>query len=87
MIFDAGTTLATVPAIIALVNVAKRFNMPNNIAILLAIFLGVLINLMGYWFSDAGWWTATSSGILLGLGAAGLYDLTPGTVEPKRAKE
>ena len=86
MIFDAVTTLATVPAILALTNLAKSFGIQGRWSALLAVLLGVAINIAGYLLADAGWWTVAQSGLLLGLGAAGLYDLAPHS-DARRAVE
>lgn len=73
------TTIATVPAIIALVTMAKDLGLPSRLSPLLAVVLGVALVLFDA-FATA---TLTSpeavaqlvaTGIVLGLGAAGLYD-------------
>ena len=69
-------SIATVPAIVALVNLGKRFGLDGKWAILLAVALGVLLSLAMWAWSDEPWFGAASSGLLLGLGASGLYDLT-----------
>lgn len=85
MIFDAVTTLATVPAIVAIVNWLKALGLPPRGALFAAVLLGVGINIAGYVWADAGWFTVASSGLLLGLGASGIYDLTPAGPAPRRA--
>lgn len=82
---DIVSGIATVPAIVALVNAAKRVGLPARWALILAIVLGVGLNLAVWAWADYGWFTAASSGLLLGLGAAGLYDLTPADPKPQRA--
>lgn len=81
---DLVSGIATLPAIVALVNAAKTAGLPSRAALLLAIALGVGLNLATWAWADYGWFTAASSGLLLGLGAAGLYDLTPSTSPPPR---
>lgn len=81
---DLVTGIATVPAIVALVNLSKTLGLPAKGALALAVVLGVALNLATYAWADYAWFTAASSGLILGLGAAGLYDLTPGPA-PKRA--
>lgn len=81
---DLVTGIATVPAIVALVNAAKRTGLPDRFALVLAILLGIGLNLAVWAWADYGWFTAASSGLMLGLGAAGLYDLTPAPA-PRRA--
>lgn len=76
MNLDTVTLIATVPAILALVNLAKRFGIKDQWATLLAVVLGVVLNLGDYFWSGAGWYSAATQGLILGLGAAGLYDVT-----------
>lgn len=76
MNLDTVTLIATVPAIVALVNLAKKFGIRNEWSMLLALILGAGLSLSDYFFSAAGWYSSLTSGILLGLGAAGLYDVT-----------
>lgn len=76
MNFDTVTLIATVPAIVALVNLAKRFGVRDHYATLTAVLLGVGLNVADYAWSDAGWYAAATQGLILGLGAAGLYDVT-----------
>ncbi len=70
-------TVATVPAIVAMVNAAKRLGLPGRAGLVLALVLGVGLNLATYAWAGAPWFDAASSGLLLGLAAAGLYDLVP----------
>lgn len=84
---DLVATVATVPAIVALVNAAKRLGIPDRLALVLAVVLGVGLSLAQWAWSGEGWYSAASSGLLLGLGAAGLYDLSPTTPAPRRAVE
>lgn len=83
---DAITTVATVPAIVALVNFAKSLGVPSRAALALAVVLGVALALAQWAWADAGWYEAASSGLLLGLAAAGLYDLAPSREAPRRAE-
>ena len=83
---DLVTGIATVPAILALVNLSKSFGVTGKWAALVAVLLGVGINLAQWAWADAAWFTAATSGLLLGLGAAGLYDITP-PAEGKKEEE
>ena len=76
MNLDTVTLIATVPAILALVNLAKRFGVRDTLSLALAVVLGVALNLGDYFWSGAGWYSAATQGLILGLGAAGLYDVT-----------
>lgn len=74
---DAITTLATVPAVIALVNLIKNtFNINGKYSALLAVIIGVGLNIANYALGDAGWYQAAAQGLILALGASGLYDIT-----------
>lgn len=86
---DMITLIATVPAILALVNLAKSFGVVGKWATLLAVVLGIGLQLADYAFltdnqSAAGWYGAAAAGLILGLSAAGLYDVAR-TVSPAAA--
>lgn len=83
--FDPVAAILSVPAIIALVNLAKSIGPLGRWAALLAVSLGILIAVSAYFWGEAGWYIASVRGGLLGLAAAGLYDLTPGSEAPRRA--
>ena len=74
---DAITTLATVPAVIALVNLLKyTFNINGRYSAIIAVIIGVGLNIANYALGDAGWYQAAAQGLILALGASGLYDIT-----------
>lgn len=73
---NTAITLASVPAILALVNLAKLFGIQGRWATLLAVFLAVLLNVGTYYGAGSPLYEAISSGLILGLSAAGLYDVT-----------
>ena len=75
---ETALTLASVPAILALVNLLKSIGLAGKWSAAAAVALAVVLNLAAYLLADSGAWQAISSGILLGLAAAGLYDITPG---------
>lgn len=83
---DPITTIATVPAIVALTNLLKSLGIGGKWSALVAVLLGVGLSVASWALAGTGWWEQASSGLLLGLAAAGLYDLTPGE-EPRRALE
>lgn len=73
---DTIVLLASVPAIVAVVNLAKRLGLSGEASLALAVVLGVLFAVSDFLWGDTGWYEAASSGLILGLGAAGLYDVT-----------
>lgn len=73
-------TLATVPAILALVNLAKGLGLSGKWSALVAFVLGIAISLGDYFFTvaeqtSAGAYSAAVAGAILGLSASGLYDV------------
>lgn len=84
---DLVTSIATVPAILAIVNLLKGLGLHGRWSALVAVALGVGLNLAVWAFADYAWFTAASSGLILGLGAAGLYDLGNSTTEAQHAAE
>ena len=77
MALDVVTTIATVPAVVALVNLLKRLGLPARAAMLLAVILGVILSLADFAWAGEGWYQSVVDGLILGLAAAGLYDLVP----------
>lgn len=72
---DAITTIATVPAIVALVNLLKKMGIAGKASLAAAIGLGVAINVANYYLATNGAYQAGVEGLMLGLGAAGLWDV------------
>ena len=73
---DTIVLLASVPAIVAVVNLAKRLGLSGELSLVLAVVLGVAFAVGDHLWGTTGWYEAASSGLILGLGAAGLYDVT-----------
>mgnify|MGYP000992648862 FL=1 len=73
--------LLTVPAIVALTNLAKRTGLPSRSAPLVSVLVGVAVACGDAYSTGSGYLDAVARGIILGLTASGLYDLMPG--EPK----
>ena len=71
---DTALTLATVPAILAIVQLGKSLGLSGKWSALVAVILGVLLSVATYLLSAYGWYQAAASGLILGLSAAGLYD-------------
>ena len=70
--------LLTVPAIVALTNLAKRTGLPSKLAPLLSVLAGVAVACGDAYSTGSGYLDAVARGIVLGLTASGLYDLMPG---------
>ena len=68
------TALATAPAVLALVTLAKDLGLPTRLAALTAVVLGVGLSVADHALAGSGAYSAAASGLILGLGAAGLYD-------------
>ena len=82
---DPLTAIASVPAIVAVVNLGKDLGLPSKASMVLAVVLGVLFAVGDHYLGgDAGYQAATS-GLLLGLAAAGVYDLAKTGPAPRRA--
>lgn len=71
---ETAVTLASVPAIMALVNLAKPFGVSGKWAALLAVVLGAALSALDAVATGGNLYTATVTGCVLGLSAAGLYD-------------
>ena len=72
-------TVATIPAIIALVTLAKDLGIPSRLAPLLAVVLGIVMSLFdalanGVALDTPGLLATAGTGLILGLSASGLYD-------------
>nr|DAO88828.1 MAG TPA: holin [Caudoviricetes sp.] len=67
--------IATVPAVLALVNLLKKAGLPDAAAPVVSLLVGVLAVLAGQ-HADVAWVKALSEGLILGLAAAGVYDIT-----------
>lgn len=74
---DPITSIVTVPAIVALTNLAKGLGVGGKWSALVAVLLGVTLAVASHALAGTGWFDAASTGLLLGLAAAGLYDLAP----------
>lgn len=70
------TTIATVPAVIALVTLLKKLGLPSKFGALAAVLLGVAVVLLDTLSSGrlVNWYELAATGIILGLSASGLYD-------------
>lgn len=67
--------LATPAAILAVVNFAKRLGLPVKGALVLALVLGIAFSIGDQVCGANVIYASGANGLLLGLGAAGLYDV------------
>ena len=79
---DTLNTLLSVPAVVAIVQLGKAFGLAGKWALAAAIVVAVALNVATYLWSASGMYAAVSTGLLLGLSAAGLYDVAK-TAAPK----
>lgn len=70
--------ILSVPAIVAIVNLTKSFGVEGKWSLLAAVVVAVAINLSAFYFAASGAYEAVATGLLIGLSAAGLYDVTDG---------
>lgn len=66
--------IATVPAVLALVNLFKKAGLPDAAAPVVSLLFGVLAVIAAQ-HADVAWVKALSEGLILGLAAAGVYDI------------
>ena len=79
-------TLASVPAVLAVVNLLKELGMPSKLSALVALILAALF-VFGEAHLAEDLWANITSALVLGLGAAGLYDVTQGTAKAARQND
>ena len=73
---DPITTIIGVPAIVALVNLLKSSISLGRYAALVAVIIGIAISLAVHTWGDQAWFAAAAQGLIFGLGAAGIWDIT-----------
>lgn len=66
--------IATVPAVLALVNLLKKAGLPAAAAPVVSLVVGVLA-VFAAQHADVAWVKTLSEGLILGLAAAGVYDI------------
>lgn len=66
--------IATVPAVLALVNLLKKAGLPAAAAPVVSLVVGVLA-VFAAQHADIAWVKTLSEGLILGLAAAGVYDI------------
>jgi len=72
---DTLNTVLSVPAVVAIVELLKSFGVSGKWALAAAVLVAVALNVAAYLWSTSGLYAAIVAGILLGLSAAGLYDV------------
>jgi len=80
---DTLTTILSVPAVVAIVELLKSFGVAGKWALLAALVVAVALNVAAYLWATSGLFDAVTAGLLLGLSAAGLYDVAK-TAAPTR---
>ncbi len=80
---DVVTLIASVPAIVAIVNLLKKSGLPDAWSPLAAIVVGVGLNVTVWAWGDLAVFETVARGLIFALAASGLYDLTPGQAQPK----
>ena len=83
---DSLNMILSVPAVLAIVELGKRFGITGKWALLVAVIVAIAINVAAYLWSATGLYNAVVSGLLLGLAAAGLYDAAK-TASPSKIEE
>ena len=71
---DTLSTILSVPAVLAITQLAKAFGVAGKWALACALVVAVALNVAVYLWSASGLFAAIVGGLLLGLSAAGLYD-------------
>lgn len=74
---ETVATIATVPAVIALCTIARDLGLPSKVTPVFALLCGVALQaLQALSMGDAttNWPEVLIQGVLLGLGASGMYD-------------
>ena len=87
---EAIVTIASVPAIVAVTNLLKTLGMTGRWATLSAVCLGLMLTALSR-VLDPATWGMISDGLILGLSAAGLYDVAGqvggSSYTPQRAEQ
>jgi len=69
------TTIVSIPAILAVVNLVKGLGVPAKVAPLVAVTIGITFAVAQGYFGDTLLYRNVSEGLLLGLAASGFYDM------------
>lgn len=71
---DTALTLASVPAVLAMVNLAKSFGLSGKFSVLVSVMVATTFSVSTWIWGDHPAFQAVATGIILGLSASGLYD-------------
>lgn len=80
---DYITLIASVPGIVALVNFCKRLGLKGEAPLVAAVVFGVAVNVANFYLAASGLYQTVVAGLMLGLAASGIYDLSPKTSTPE----
>jgi len=72
---DPLVTILSVPAIVAIVQVIKSFGVGGKYSLVAALAVAVALNVLNFHFGASGLYLAVVQGVLVGLSAAGVYDV------------
>jgi len=72
---DAVNVILTAPAIVAVVDLLKAFGVHGKWSLLAAVVVAVALYVAVFYAGSSGAVQAGLQGLLVGLGAAGLFDL------------
>lgn len=81
---DSLMAVATVPTVVALVNVCKRAGLPAHFCPAAAVGFGLVCQLLLWLAAGGSFWISLVAGVILGLSASGVYDIasTGNTQDP-----
>jgi hypothetical protein len=73
-LLDTVNLVLSVPVIVAIVELGKKFGLTGRWAMLAAVVAGIGLSVASFYLGASGGYQAALQGGLLGLAAAGLYD-------------
>jgi len=73
---DYIAMIASVPGVVAVVNLLKQLGVTGKWSLVAAIAVGAALNIANHYLGDAGAYQAAVTGVMVGLAAAGVYDLS-----------
>ena len=76
---DYIAMIASVPGVVAVVNLLKQLGVTGKWSLVAAVVVGAALNVANFYLADVGAYQAAVTGVMVGLGAAGIYDLSAAT--------